>query len=67
MFERKLLKENKRIMVCDQLNAYNDKLFKQYEFIEVNNKMKEERKNQSDWRFNGEKDREKNITNKKGR
>ena len=44
MLEKRLLKENKKIMVCDQISAFNDKMLKQYEFNEINDKLKRDKK-----------------------
>ena len=50
MLERKMLKENKKIMVCDQISAFNDKMLKQYEFNEINDKLKRDKKDLDDYK-----------------
>ena len=41
MFERRLLRENKKQMVQDQYNFATDKLLKKLEFVSVNDRLKD--------------------------
>ena len=41
MFERRLLRENKKQMVQDQYNFVTDKLLKKLEFVSVNDRLKD--------------------------
>lgn len=47
MLEKRLVTENNKMLVCDQITAYNDKLFKRKEFIQVNNMLKQDRQDRN--------------------
>lgn len=47
MLERQLLNQNKKLMVCQQISAYNEKLMKQSEFIKANDFLKTDKMQKS--------------------
>lgn len=41
LLEKRMMQDNRKMMVCDQISAYNDKQLKRLEFIEVNNLLRQ--------------------------